>query len=455
MIKLIDTFKAFYPYYIALNDPVKRYEAWNLYMDQYPVIKQMCIKDYQQNHIDYKELALKKIFNHDDHYINKIEVSYQNLMDLLVSNPMKFNGLLPIDFHFSIILYFGLGNGAGWATLYQNEPAILLGIDKIAELSWTDKQTLSGLIMHEYAHIAHAYLRKINLDEFENLEDNPFFRMYSEGFASFYEDISNQGFKARSPWFASCLKKEEELKKIYLEKIENHVSDWTNFYGDWHQVMDLSDAGYFLGYRMIQSLSNRYSLSEIATFSLGQIKAASMTYLSTLSPKDESLEFWDAYDKDENRLGMILQRGKKILDHVFHIVVECLIVNQYGEILLTRRGPNKTYPLMWEIPGGSILCGETPQSGLIREIQEETGIHLLDHQIIFLDHKIERNSIYKMYVAKVEDPKVIVDHHETIDYIWLKYQDFLHFIQEREFTEIQKQRFNYIHDLFKKATSLK
>jgi len=454
MFIVIDAFKTFYPIYQNIQEPIKRFEAWEVHMNQFPEIKSKCISDYEINLINYKEIALKKVFNHDDVHLHKMEQAYVNLLNLLNNKHIKFNGLIDTDFKFSIVIYHGLGNGAGWASDYQKIPSIYLGIDKIAELSWTDQDTLYGLLMHEFAHLAHASLREVSINQFESFENDPYFRLYSEGFATFYEDLTNQGHKSRSPWFLSCLKKEEEFKKIYLEKIEKNDKGWFMFYGDWHQILNVSDPGYFLGYRMIQSISSRMSLLEIATLSKGQIKALCMTYLSTLSPKDESMEFWDAYDSNEQKTGMILQRGKKINEGLYHIVVECIIVNQYHEILLTRRGPNKSYPLMWEIPGGSILCGETSIIGLIREIKEETGVILLEDQIRLIDTQIERNSIFKHYVAFVVDPKVYVDHHETVDYKWLKYDEFLKFITSEQFTQIQQNRFMKLKSLFEKETKI-
>jgi 8-oxo-dGTP pyrophosphatase MutT (NUDIX family) len=45
--------------------------------------------------------------------------------------------------------------------------------------------------------------------------------------------------------------------------------------------------------------------------------------------------------------------------------------------LITQRNPNRARAQKWEITGGSILKGETPEHGAIRELKEETGIELL------------------------------------------------------------------------------
>jgi 8-oxo-dGTP diphosphatase len=46
-----------------------------------------------------------------------------------------------------------------------------------------------------------------------------------------------------------------------------------------------------------------------------------------------------------------------------------------GSVLLCHRHPSRrSYPDVWDFPGGHVDEGETPQSALIRELQEELGI---------------------------------------------------------------------------------
>lgn len=38
-----------------------------------------------------------------------------------------------LDFSITLVIYVGIGCGAGWATTYNRQPAILLGLENIAE----------------------------------------------------------------------------------------------------------------------------------------------------------------------------------------------------------------------------------------------------------------------------------------------------------------------------------
>ena len=83
-------------------------------------------------------------------------------------------------------------------------------------------------------------------------------------------------------------------------------------------------------------------------------------------------EMWDACDAWENKLGYKVPRSmaKSLADGVFHVVVMIYTVTTDGRVLVTQRSQNKTNPLKWEVTGGSILAGETPQEGAVRELSE-------------------------------------------------------------------------------------
>jgi 8-oxo-dGTP pyrophosphatase MutT (NUDIX family) len=88
------------------------------------------------------------------------------------------------------------------------------------------------------------------------------------------------------------------------------------------------------------------------------------------------MESWDLYDHTRNRVNARHVRGNKLASGLYHIVVHVWIVNSRGELLLTQRHPDKTFPYKWEGSGGSVLAGEGSFDGALREVKEEIGIDL-------------------------------------------------------------------------------
>ena len=56
-----------------------------------------------------------------------------------------------------------------------------------------------------------------------------------------------------------------------------------------------------------------------------------------------------------------------------HVTIDCLIVNEKNEVLLTRRGPHLSNPGKYTIPGGFLDRDENTGEGALRELREETG----------------------------------------------------------------------------------
>ena len=88
------------------------------------------------------------------------------------------------------------------------------------------------------------------------------------------------------------------------------------------------------------------------------------------------MEYWDLYTKDRIKIDAIHRRGDPLREGEYHICVFAWIVNDRGEILVTRRHPDKTFPGKWDCPGGGLLAGEESIDGIVREVMEETGIRL-------------------------------------------------------------------------------
>lgn len=58
---------------------------------------------------------------------------------------------------------------------------------------------------------------------------------------------------------------------------------------------------------------------------------------------------------------------------IIHVVAAALVDGE-GRVLLAQRPEGKSLAGLWEFPGGKLEPGESPEAGMVRELEEELGI---------------------------------------------------------------------------------
>jgi isopentenyldiphosphate isomerase len=88
------------------------------------------------------------------------------------------------------------------------------------------------------------------------------------------------------------------------------------------------------------------------------------------------MEFFDLYDVNRNKTGKVLERGNKVPEGYYRLVVHVCIFNSEGKMLIQKRQPFKSgWSGMWDVTaGGSAMAGDTSQQAASRELKEEVGI---------------------------------------------------------------------------------
>jgi len=56
------------------------------------------------------------------------------------------------------------------------------------------------------------------------------------------------------------------------------------------------------------------------------------------------------------------------------LVAACALIDEDNRVLLAQRPEGRKLAGLWEFPGGKVEPGETPETALIRELQEELAI---------------------------------------------------------------------------------
>ncbi len=80
------------------------------------------------------------------------------------------------------------------------------------------------------------------------------------------------------------------------------------------------------------------------------------------------------------------------VDRPLVLVAAGVLIDRNARLLLTRRPAGKPMAGLWELPGGKIEPGETPEAALVRELDEELGLEALPadlEPLTFASHSYE------------------------------------------------------------------
>ena len=96
-------------------------------------------------------------------------------------------------------------------------------------------------------------------------------------------------------------------------------------------------------------------------------------------------------------------------DHFVGKVAQKAIIVQDEKVLLVRDSRAKSE--IWELPGGRLNSREEPVKGLIREIEEELGVLVDVHEVVYLEQFLHvsenKNALMIVYHATLHDPDVL------------------------------------------------
>ena len=155
------------------------------------------------------------------------------------------------------------------------------------------------------------------------------------------------------------------------------------------------------------------------------------------------MEFNDIYDKDRNLTGRVHKRGTPWKKDEFGLVVCVWVYNDHGQLLLTRRAPEKSYAGTWENSGGAAKAGETSRMAIARELFEETGIQAAQEEFTLIETGRYRNCYYDFYCVHRNTPieDIVLLPGETDDAKWATYEEIHRMIANKQICKIISKQF--------------
>jgi ADP-ribose pyrophosphatase YjhB (NUDIX family) len=92
--------------------------------------------------------------------------------------------------------------------------------------------------------------------------------------------------------------------------------------------------------------------------------------------------------------------ASRIIRPLFQVFAAAVIFDREGRLLLVKLTYQRFNP--WGLPGGSLEYGETPEEGVRREVQEETGWQIEIERLLFVKTWTpDRVGLY--YICRITD----------------------------------------------------
>ncbi len=288
MINIIDTFKDFKGCFQEKLDLLieEKIELWEkCYISKYPELEKKCKEDYCSNGYSWRKVAKEMVFNRTEKDFYKMVQAHENILLIIDTLNARIDEVFNCSLDINVVLYCGLCNSAGWVDTYNNRRTILFGLDKIAELNWHTIEKLESLLAHELCHVVHFVIRgedKLPNNVEKNNYNKGIWSLYEEGFAQFfqYRLLDKETDSRGKEWFEKCQINERQLKNLYLRGLFDEEKGTQDFFGDWFEVLGISDTGYYLGAELIRMIDMQHNIEYIAKMQFKEIENQVVNFLN-------------------------------------------------------------------------------------------------------------------------------------------------------------------------------
>jgi len=272
---LVDAADGFLRVLRSLSDPTPAeiLAAWErFYGDCFPELLVKQTQDYAAAGEDWREVAISRVFPPLRDRLEMMEEAGARIAQLWGEVTARARRAIGLEQDLLAIVHVGIGCGAGWATTYRGRPAVLLGLENIAELGWHTVERLESLIAHELGHVAHAMWRG---EPLEPVEKDPLGLLYSEGFAQWVEGVilgrESWHLAPDEGWLSWCRAHLAEIARAYRDRATRSEAV-NSFFGSWLDFRGVPFTGHFLGHTVIRMLEEDRTLPDLARLPLSKVR---------------------------------------------------------------------------------------------------------------------------------------------------------------------------------------
>ena len=263
-------------------------EAWARYMDAaLPGGRALCEADLEESlekDLDWARdfLPVLDAACRDAAGRARVRELFRRVTEGLEARIVKCFGRAP---EADVVLYLGLCSGAGWVTELNGKCAVLLGIEKILELSWDNADDMTGLVYHELGHVYQAQFGVLHRDA-EQAGDDFLWQLFTEGIAMVFEqevagspEYFHQDKNGWKAWLDAHL---QSLAADFRKDLETMTPSSQRYFGDWVNYEGQLDAGYYLGARLVRHMLAAAPFDELICFDIPAVRRGFEGFLNSL-----------------------------------------------------------------------------------------------------------------------------------------------------------------------------